>query len=585
MIFIVKTIKFLKKMNLINRLFLIIFCLLSTHQSYSVSHQKEGSSSEETTTKEQTLPHFNAFIGSLPESEQNFNQAQIPLRLPSIRDLLESKPEQPELHLDKIHKNAQKLSPAKTISPHLAEYLARQPHTLKEKLPNPPFFSILKDIGLSQTQDKKSPIKKKHLIATCSELTKLYKNKLSNNAQWLGSEGLTPDFFQEVQEKSFQPYIQKHIFDAPQNTQKKIISIADLHGDIGSLVTLLEHFQEKKYITLNPNNTITVTNPDITFVFTGDIVDRGKHGVETLHTVFNFAQHNPDNVIITRGNHEDLDMNLIGGFQTELCAKFKLNPLTKEKHRKALHTIYGSYKYLPAAFFAGIQNQEKTKTRFFKFCHGGFDLGSNPLPLLQTAKDVRFMRIKELKRETNLDQLYQKNPSLDQFKKANDIKIDHPYHVRDISELKSLVKCGLGDIWGDIIFNPKDGMIMRQSDRGEDSVEYGQKLIEALYKESSSQEVELVATIRGHQHNEECMKEIVSHGGAHHAWHQAQPCNTINSAVTSKTMQLKQGDVITVAPAPHGGFEWAGYTYIPYCELDLEKATLTTYQIPVHKQE
>lgn len=581
-------------MNRINTLFLIILCLLSTHQLYSVSHQKEGSSKEASSEASnpnaqdsKILPDFNTMVKSL-DSEQGIHQSNIPHpNLPSIKDLLESKPESSEVFLDKIHKNqAQKLRLAKTVSPHLAEYLARQPALLKETPLSPPVFSVLKHIGLSQNQDKKSPIKKKHLIATCSELTKLYKNKLSNNAQWLGSEGLTPDFFQEVQEKSFQPYIQKHIFDTSQNTQKKIISIADLHGDIGSLVTLLEHFQDKKYITLNPNNTITVTNPDIIFVFTGDIVDRGKHGVETLHTVFNFAQHNPDNVIITRGNHEDLDMNLIGGFQTELCAKFKLNPLTKEKHRKALHTIYGSYKYLPAAFFAGIQNQEKTKTRFFKFCHGGFDLGSNPLPLLQAAKDISFMRIKELKRETNLDQLYQNNPSLDQFKKANDVKIDHPYHVRDISELKSLVKCGLGDVWGDIIFNQKDGMIMRQSDRGEDSVEYGQKLIEALYKESSSQAVELVATIRGHQHNEECMKEIVSHGGAHHAWHQATPCCKSNPfAFASKTIQLKQGDVITIAPAPYGGFEWAGHTYIPYCELDLEKATATTYQVPVQKQQ
>ncbi|ELP87813.1 serine/threonine protein phosphatase T, putative [Entamoeba invadens IP1] len=71
------------------------------------------------------------------------------------------------------------------------------------------------------------------------------------------------------------------------------------------------------------------SNPNLTLLFNGDIVDRGSRGVECLFGVLSLFLEHPTRVYINRGNHEEKDMNMAFGFYVE-CLK-KLDEEVYEK--------------------------------------------------------------------------------------------------------------------------------------------------------------------------------------------------------------------------------------------------------------
>ncbi|ORZ33942.1 Metallo-dependent phosphatase-like protein [Catenaria anguillulae PL171] len=72
-----------------------------------------------------------------------------------------------------------------------------------------------------------------------------------------------------------------------------------------------------------------VPSPTNTYLFNGDMVDRGSFSVEIIFTLlaWSLAYPDPDCVVyMARGNHEALDMNRMYGFEGEV--KHKFNPAT-----------------------------------------------------------------------------------------------------------------------------------------------------------------------------------------------------------------------------------------------------------------
>ncbi|MDD3043576.1 MAG: metallophosphoesterase [Methanosarcinaceae archaeon] len=78
--------------------------------------------------------------------------------------------------------------------------------------------------------------------------------------------------------------------------------IGDIHGDLEALELILEKRDEMGVEHM---------------LFLGDYVDRGPRGVEVLIELFRLKLRDPDKILLLRGNHETVDMNLYYGFFQE----------------------------------------------------------------------------------------------------------------------------------------------------------------------------------------------------------------------------------------------------------------------------
>ncbi|MHA1611996.1 MAG: metallophosphoesterase family protein [Promethearchaeota archaeon] len=89
---------------------------------------------------------------------------------------------------------------------------------------------------------------------------------------------------------------------------RNMLIVGDTHGDFESILKITRPFFEKKVDGL---------------VFMGDFVDRGEFGFLSLMYLIAMSLAWPDRVILLRGNHEDMSLNLIFGFYQELQRYFQ----------------------------------------------------------------------------------------------------------------------------------------------------------------------------------------------------------------------------------------------------------------------
>ena len=111
-------------------------------------------------------------------------------------------------------------------------------------------------------------------------------------------------------------------------------------------------------------------------VFLGDFVDRGSYGIEVIYMITQLALHNPDQVIICRGNHEDIyQVSLMHrtktwknwSFATELFSKYQIDDATK-----LLDSLTAFYNLLPDAYLIGCKNSKHTYD-YVLCCHGSIE--------------------------------------------------------------------------------------------------------------------------------------------------------------------------------------------------------------------
>eukprot|EP00667_Euglena_gracilis_P000832 EG_transcript_832 len=98
--------------------------------------------------------------------------------------------------------------------------------------------------------------------------------------------------------------------ESQSGNHQKLVVVGDLHGQLADLLTI---FAENGYP--HPQG------PQ--YLFNGDFVDRGIHGVEVTTILFAFKLLYPDSVHLNRGNHENPDMNYFYGFADEVMVKYK----------------------------------------------------------------------------------------------------------------------------------------------------------------------------------------------------------------------------------------------------------------------
>lgn len=90
--------------------------------------------------------------------------------------------------------------------------------------------------------------------------------------------------------------------------QCKLTIVGDLHGQLHDLLRILDE-----------SGLPSASNK---YIFNGDFVDRGPHGVEVFTILMALATAYPQSVVLNRGNHEDAVVCRIYGFHMECTKKY-----------------------------------------------------------------------------------------------------------------------------------------------------------------------------------------------------------------------------------------------------------------------
>lgn len=131
--------------------------------------------------------------------------------------------------------------------------------------------------------------------------------------------------------------------------------VGDLHGQLTDLLCIMD--------------TAGLPSVDNRFIFNGDFVDRGEKGLEIVCILFlMFVVFGPEVVCLNRGNHEDLPVCRVYGFEQEV----------KEKYDELLFEMFAEvFNHLP--LFAVINDS-------IFVVHGG--LFHNPQATIQDLEDI-----------------------------------------------------------------------------------------------------------------------------------------------------------------------------------------------------
>ena len=88
----------------------------------------------------------------------------------------------------------------------------------------------------------------------------------------------------------------------------KMTVVGDIHGQLADLLYILDESG--------------MPADDNRYIFNGDFVDRGQHSVECICILLALYASDPQNVVLNRGNHEDIAINRVYGFQAECVEKY-----------------------------------------------------------------------------------------------------------------------------------------------------------------------------------------------------------------------------------------------------------------------
>ena len=119
---------------------------------------------------------------------------------------------------------------------------------------------------------------------------------------------------------------------------KRIIIVGDLHGDYESLSKILYYYDKIKQ--------------DALLIFLGDYVDRGPNQLKCLIGVLSLKEIQPDKVLLLRGNHECVSLNLKYGFYDEIIEKYG-KKIASVFYRRYILEIYKALPYMALIEYYG----------------------------------------------------------------------------------------------------------------------------------------------------------------------------------------------------------------------------------------
>jgi diadenosine tetraphosphatase ApaH/serine/threonine PP2A family protein phosphatase len=99
---------------------------------------------------------------------------------------------------------------------------------------------------------------------------------------------------------------------------ERMVLVGDIHGQLRDLQT---HILDPQRVAMQQANEGEKKRKDDRFLFLGDYVDRGPHGVEVIMLLLALKVEYPDNIFLIRGNHEDVQTCRLYGFLQECKSK------------------------------------------------------------------------------------------------------------------------------------------------------------------------------------------------------------------------------------------------------------------------
>lgn len=337
-----------------------------------------------------------------------------------------------------------------------------------------------------------STIIPEHEILSCLEKMALnIQKKMEAPGIWLSLESpLDASFFDLYKAIPFQPYIQKIIIPE----KSTLFLWGDTHGSIHSLVRCLQNLQFKGYI----DDQFTILTSNTYLIFLGDFVDRGYYNVEVLYILMRLHIANPQNVILIRGNHEDINVNS----NAHIGIIKQMNHLNY--HIPSI--LYRLYDMLPIAAYLGCGNNHDRP--YIMCCHGGPEIGVSPAALITAPNTITHMRIHNVDRLSAFKSMpkswhmpiIQKTPK----RSRNSFNVVTPTYPDY-----------LGFMWNDFIDTDDTELLAYNPSRG---YKLGKKITQYLIARDGGPNRQIKAIFRGHQHHGTMQEKLVANKGVVSLW-------------------------------------------------------------------
>lgn len=345
----------------------------------------------------------------------------------------------------------------------------------------------------------------------------------------------------------FAPFVRKVDF----SYDVEIIFHGDFHGDCHSLMCELEDLKAQGYL----NDNFEIVKENVYFVFLGDYVDRGLHGAEVLFTILRLRLANPYNVILVRGNHEDLTSQVDYGFTQECHVKFGgSNP---RGLGSAAAKIANIYELMPVALYIGRGDS------YLQCCHGGMEPGFNPSDLINGDEECELLG--ELERE-----------DIEYTDESGDV-----HQCANFTPTEPFAGAGcqsIGYMWYDFIPGDLGETVFYRKGR---SLAFAKGAVESILEDQNDNTKMVRGIFRAHQHNKNfdgpfnLMQGLKDSNGVYKLWEKPED---------SATRSLTDGLVWTFNVAPDSGYgvgcDFNTYAYaILNVKNDYEDWTLQVYNI------
>lgn len=299
----------------------------------------------------------------------------------------------------------------------------------------------------------------------------------------------------------FQPFAQKFVL--PDDATAVIQG--DLHGDIQSLLLVLDQLNEKNILT-----GFKINDPKQYMFFTGDFTDRGAHGIEVLYTLLRLKISNPTQVHFSRGNHEDLQLAARYGFFTEL----------QEKYGRTANVakLLRAYDFLPVVIYVGTEHD------YVQMNHGGMEPGFDPRELISSPGQTRFQLLGKLNQK-----VYNERHEGWLDGDASSVSIAKG-NLHDFTPMAPTLPYVLGFMWNDFTVFADEPAFGYDPGR---AFVYGRKSTLHVLKNGSTSKFKIHAVFRAHQHSgiiNPMMRRLIASDGLFRHWQESDRAAQANAA-------------------------------------------------------